>query len=249
MENQVQGSKENPKVNQAGPIGEIPKVNLRDHKANRPRAPKMNGTVDISFKTCSQAISNVNLSRRGLLAMEIAVGLVVFTDSGVANVAAKRMLSEVYQRAGYECEAGQRDYKSVRRRIDAAAGMFGKIGTDVLTKWMSGKSETRLINAVAQEVAKLSFNSMDDVLDYLGRKSNRTAKKAGAKDTPYDIEVGKGRMVHIPKSLSEGELFELAQKILVLAEEVRIRDTTGERRIENMPFVSERRKPAVQSLH
>lgn len=213
------------------------------------RNPKLNGKVELSFNTCAKSITNVNISRRGLLALEMAVGLAIFLDFGAANRAAKQMVMDVYAKAGYECQNHEgKDYKTVRRRIDASAGLFGKITDEVIAKWIEGKSENKLLQAVAQEVSKLNFNSMEDILDYLGRPNSRTNQRqqnADARESsgpnPYDIEVGDGKMVHIPRSLSEAELIELAQKILVLAEEVKIKEVQQERRLNVVPVDKERR--------
>jgi hypothetical protein len=254
-----QTGSETPRIPQGALQGETPaqaeanyqRVNLRGKRAEtaaKPSAgrnPKLNGKVDVSFSTCAKTITNVNISRRGLLALEMSVGLAVFVDYGAANRAAKQMLMDVYAKAGYECQNHEgKDYKTVRRRIDASAGLYGKLTGEVIAKWMDGKKENKLLQAVAHEISKLGFNSMDDVLDFIGRASNRTNQRTAVSDAgpnPYDIEVGDGKIVHIPRSLSEAELIELAQKLLVLADEVKIRETQPERRISTVKVDHDRR--------
>lgn len=213
------------------------------------KRPKLNGKVELSFSTCSKTLTNVNISRRGLLALEMAVGLAIYLDFTVANRAAKQMVMEAYCKAGYDCEtASGKDYKTVRRRIDASAGLFGKLGAETIAKWMDGKKELKLLQAVAQEISKLEFRSMDDVLDFVGRSSNRTQKQEKTKDeaaSPFDIEVGDGKVVRIPKNLTEAELLELAQKIMTLAESVHeAAEYKGEeRRVASTPVEKDRRQP------
>lgn len=190
------------------------------------KRPRLNGKVELSFSTCSKSLTNVNISRRGLLALEMAVGLAIYLDFGVANRAAKQMVMDAYAKAGYECQDhGGKDYKTVRRRIDASAGLFGKLGAEAITGWVDGKKELKLLQSVAHEVSKLEFKSMDDILDYIGRSSGNRAVK-GEAENPFEITVGEGKLVRIPKNLSEAELLELAQKIMTLAEEVKMRGNT-----------------------
>lgn len=183
----------------------------------------------LSFNTCVKSISNVTISRRGLLQLELAVGLAVFMDSGVTNKASKNLLNEVYHRAGYDCmDSSGKEYKNVNRRIQASAGLFGKIGLEVINHWADQAKESKLLQAIAQGLGEFKFESLDDVHDYVGRKSNRTVKAAGeaagaaadiSSANPFHIMVGKS-VVDIPKTLTEAELIELASKILALADEV-----------------------------
>lgn len=190
------------------------------------KGPRFSGQSNISFNTCVKSISNVTISRRGLLQLELAVGLAVFMDSGVTNKASKNLLNEVYHRAGYDCmDSSGKEYKNVNRRIQASAGLFGKIGLEVINHWADQTKESKLLQAIAHGLVEFKFESLDDVHDYVGRKSNRTVKAAGgaagvaAEKNPFDISVGK-TVVHIPKGLSEAELIELASKILALADAV-----------------------------
>lgn len=172
----------------------------------------------VSFTTCVKTLSGITISRRGLLHLEMAVGLAVFLDAGVADKSAKSMLQEIYAGAGYQCaDSSGSDYKTVNRHIQAASALFGKLGIEVLNHWCDSKRENKMIQAIAHELTSLGFNSLDDVFDYSGKTSNRTAPKARAEKV-WDIEVGEGVKVHLPSKLTEAQLVELASKILALAE-------------------------------
>ncbi len=176
----------------------------------------------LSFNTCVKTLSNVTISRRGLLNLELSVGLAVFLDAGIANRGSKNMLSEIYQKAGYDCGSSTgKDYKTVNRRIQTSAGLFGKLGLEVINHWASDHKESALLKGFAHELAGMNFNSLDDVNDYVGRTSNRTPGKGG-KEKPksvFDIDLD-GVVIRIPKVLTEAQLVELASRIMTLAEEV-----------------------------
>lgn len=207
-------------INVRAPQGKNPSLETKVVARAARAAPKPRLQSDsLSFNTCVKSISNVTTSRRGLLQVELAVGLAVFMDSGVVNKASKNLLNEVYLRAGYVCmDSSSKEYKNVNRRIQASAALFDKIGLEVINHWADQTKESKLLQAVAHHLAEFKFESLDDVHDYVGRKSNRTVKAAAA--NPFHIMVGKS-VVAIPKTLTEAELIELASKILALAEEVR----------------------------
>jgi hypothetical protein len=189
---------------------------------------------DLSFNTCVKTLSGITISRQGLLQLELAVGLAVFLDFGVADRAAKTMLQEVYSKAGYDCaDSAAPHYKTVNRRIQASAALFGKISLEVLNHWVDGKKEGKLLQAIAQEIVEFGFKSMDDVLDHVGRASNRGPAVEGQEvgvaeagsgtrgrkaNTAFDIQVGDDVVVHLPRKLTEANLVELATKIMALAQ-------------------------------
>lgn len=214
------------------------------------RKPGLSGQHGLSLITCVRTLTQITISRRGLLNLEMAVGLAIFLDAGKADKASKGMLAEVYAKAGYDCaKSDGKDYKTVNRRIGASSALFGKLGLEVINHWAADRGETKLLQALAQRLVELNFSSLDDVLDYAGRVSNRTAKKEekdakpgtkGGKPahaetsagggsvvsvkTPWNIEVGepgKEVVISLPPTLTEGQLVELASKILALAETVR----------------------------
>lgn len=203
------------------------------------RSPKLSGQHGLSFTTCVKTLTNVTISRRGLLNLELAVGLAIFLDAGIANKTSKGMLQEIYAKAGYDCEKSDgKDYKTVNRRIQASSGLFGKLGLEVINHWAGSQKENKLLQSLAHELTKLEFKSLDDVLDYIGRTSNRTSPKRGAGEAErdeagkgpeevskdvWDIEVGPAEHpihVRLPHTLTEAELVELASKIMALAETV-----------------------------
>lgn len=213
------------------------------------RSPKLSGRNDLSFSTCVRTLSNVSISRRGLLQLEMSVGLAVFMDFGTANRAAKQMLSDIYVKAGYDCQdTAGKDYKTVNRRIQASSALFGKLTPDTISEWVKNKKENKLLQAIAYKLSEFNFKSMDDILDYVGRTSNRKGPSA---PSPYDISMGEGLIVHLPKRLTEGQLIELASKIITLAEtlsqsQAAEASQAQERRFQSISVQHDRR---AQSLH
>ncbi len=212
------------------------KTKVVEKRKNQSRHTRTFG--QISFSTCVRTLSQVTMSRKGLLNLEMAVGLAVYLDAGKADKSAKAMLAEIYSKAGYDCDDSKgKDYKTVNRRIGASSALFGKLGMEVINHWVSeveSKGETRYLQAIAQHLVEMNFGSIDDILDYVGRTSNRTGPKSARAETSsggrgeaandassdaavvWKIAVGRA-VVLVPKSMSSEELVALAQQILELA--------------------------------
>lgn len=144
----------------------------------------------IDYLVMAQAIANAALSRRAALQMELAVSLVHFTQEiGGTDTTGKANLKAVYNSAGYLCMTKQdRDYKTVNRRLNAMAKAFDKIGSSVVHGWMEGKTDTQVIlDSVQGELLAFGFDTLDDVLDYVGVETNRSRparQPAGPVTTP-----------------------------------------------------------------
>lgn len=186
------------------------------HKSKAKASPAP--LTNVSFKTCVRTIKNLTVSRRGLLHLELAVGLAVFIDKSAANLEAKRVLARIYAEAGYACEPGEGDYKTINRRIQAVAALYTKLGDEVLNHWLDNVQPGKMLQVLAQKVGELDFKVLDDVLDYVGKPSNRTRPEAGEGNSLdiFDIVVGE-RHIHLPKTMTPQELVELGNKILALA--------------------------------
>ena len=132
----------------------------------------------INYTLMTQAIANAALSRRAALQIELAVSLVHFTqETGGTDTTGKANMKAVYHGAGYLCMAkSDRDYKTVNRRLNAMAKAFDKIGSSVVYSWMEkgGKETQAILDSVQSELLAFGFDTLDDVLEYVGTDTNRT---------------------------------------------------------------------------
>lgn len=143
----------------------------------------------IDYNVMTQAIANAALSRRAALQIEVAVSLIHFTqESGGTDTIGKAALKSVYNDAGYICLAkADRDYKTVNRRLNAMSKLFDKLGSSLVYSWMADKGDTEaIINHVVTEVAVFGFDTMDDVLAYVGAETNKTRAARQPKNGPVN---------------------------------------------------------------
>jgi hypothetical protein len=134
-------------------------------------------TTSIDYTVLTLAIANAALSRRAALHMELAVSLIHFTqETGGTDATGKANMKAIYHGAGYLCMAkSDRDYKTVNRRLNAMAKVFDKIGSSTVNEWIENKGDTDSMLAYVQtELLAYGFDTLDDVLDYVGVETNRT---------------------------------------------------------------------------
>lgn len=133
----------------------------------------------VDYGVLTSAINNAALSRHAALQIELAVGLIHFTqENGGTDTTGKANLKAIYNAAGYDCMTKQdRDYKTVNRRLNTTAKLFDKLGSSLVNGWVNGKGDTEsVISYVVTELAAYSFHTLDDVADFVGVESNRTRK-------------------------------------------------------------------------
>lgn len=140
----------------------------------------------IDYNVMAQAIANAALSRRAALQIELAVSLIHFTqETGGTDTIGKAALKAVYNDAGYTCLAkSDRDYKTVNRRLNAMSKLFDKFGSSLVYSWITTASTVdgviadvgteSIINHVVVELVAFGFDTLDDVLAYVGVETNRT---------------------------------------------------------------------------
>lgn len=125
--------------------------------------------INISIKTCVDALAGAMLSRRSALQAELAVGLIVFASEGEPNRQAKQTLNEIYGSAGYQClSATGIDYKTVNRRINVTASLFDVIGLATVASWIDHRAELQAISAVIANLEPLQFFTISDVRSFVG---------------------------------------------------------------------------------
>lgn len=150
----------------------------------------------IDYKVLTEAINTAALSRRAALNLELAVGLVHFTqETDGTSATGKANLKAVYNAAGYDCmDKNSRDYKTVNRRLNACAKLFDKLSSNTVNSYMEDCKDTKdALNGVLAGLAAYSFHTMDDVLEFVGSASNRTKTGPRQPIGPVEtVEAGEG---------------------------------------------------------
>lgn len=150
-----------------------------------------------------KAINNAALSRRTALQIELAVGLINFSQEiGGTDSEGKAKLVGIYNEAGYNCLTKEdRDYKTVNRRMNVSAKLFDKLGSSVIHSWLENISDAKsMLQSVVAELQIYKFNSLDDVADFVGASSNRKKQAAAAK---VETIQAKTETIEEPKAVNE----------------------------------------------
>lgn len=180
----------------------------------------MNG---LGIPTCVEAVKEAMGFGAKALTVEASVALALFTGGEGAASNLKEAVIGVYHKAGYDCHDSKgRHYKTVNRRVNAFAGLYAKLGGKKIRGWVGEANEKDMLAHIGKEVDKLGFRYMDDVLDYVGKTSNRgrpkgSTKDKGAAEAPaYHVAVG-GLVVDLPREVDPVVVIKLAQKLMALA--------------------------------
>src|SRR5213082_1117949 len=102
--------------------------------------------MNLSIETCVTALQHAAINHKAAIQLELAVGLAVFQMNGGTNKDARRNLVDIYVAAGWDCAkfAGS-DYKTVNRRINAAAALFEKVP---VSKWIGNLDNMNILQAI-----------------------------------------------------------------------------------------------------
>lgn len=197
----------------------------------------------LSAETCVNYISNGLVMGRQALLLELSVCVSIFAGAGSISRETKQLVADVYKQAGYDAENKQsRHYKTVNRRVNASAALYSKLGAKKVAEWVGTREEDELLQAVATGLEEHKFESMDDVLEFAGRPSNRNASKAkGASKKPAKVKAEKPAIpmqvfrvphvkVELPEDMSSEAMLKLAAKIIDAArkkEQTELRTAAG----------------------
>jgi len=100
------------------------------------------------------------------------------------DVAVKKALRPIYQKAGYDCkDAKGDDYKTVQRRISVAADLYAHLGgKDTIIDWAGDAKPVDAIHHVADQLEKQKYSSIDIIVKKVGRvpAARKTVAKATA---------------------------------------------------------------------
>lgn len=118
------------------------------------------------------ALSQANGFAKASIDLEMAVCLMVFAEQGGAGINEKKAVYKVYAGAGWKCEthAGP-DYKTVSRRLNAAAALFDKMGgSKVIGELLAAIPPEAQIGALVQHLAtNFELTSLNAVWAAAGR--------------------------------------------------------------------------------
>lgn len=131
--------------------------------------------------------------------LEMAVCLSIFAESGEANLAAKKEVLAAYSGAGWKCDTHTGDdYKTVSRRLNAAAALFDKMGgKKAIDEVTAGVPVEAHIGAIVNHLAEtFELNSLNAVWAAAGRPVknirdwNWAERKHGEAATPKPAGEG-----------------------------------------------------------
>lgn len=129
----------------------------------------------LNIQTCVDALAQSALNREAAFQTEIGVSLLIFYTEKSSDVAAKTLLRELYDAAGYVCliAAEKQDYKTVNRRINVSARLYDKLTSEIIGQWSEGGSTDRKIKALAAQLRELGLVSIDSVKAYVTGKTRK----------------------------------------------------------------------------
>lgn len=179
----------------------------------------------LSPQTCVTALNKSMILGRKALQTELAICLAIFAGAGSTNREVRSLLTDLYCKAGYEAsDTKSRHYKAVNRKVSAAASLYENIGGLAILHWVGNAQEDEVIDAVMRGLEAYQFESMDDVLQFTGRPSNRNHAGGRPKEKVKELidqplmKFNAGKIhVEVPRDASSQELIKMAGKLLRVA--------------------------------
>lgn len=180
-----------------GPKADKPARKSRTHRVTKPEqeeAPRHDAPPRANESVWITALSGAEGFHRDALQVELAVGLSVFSvkaDAAKVTPDAKKALREIYGKAGYACKTPQgEDYKTVMRRVSAAADLYQHLGgRETIVDWIGDAAPREQVKCIMEHVKEHRFDSINDVLAYVGKpvvtkrpREGRTMPSTGASD-------------------------------------------------------------------
>jgi hypothetical protein len=156
---------------------------LRNVKAGVPPKPAKETQEDekrflsnVSQAACVREMEKALGFGKQALHLEIAIALATFAQSEAGpSLEAKRAVMSVYADAGFDVNPNGDDYKTVNRRINAAAALFNHMGMEAVTEAMSGKKDEKAIEALKTFLTtEFSFKGINSVLAAAGKPVAQT---------------------------------------------------------------------------
>ena len=130
----------------------------------------------LTLDTCTAALSCAASNHKAAIQLELAVSLAVFHMNGGTSREARSVLNGVYASAGWQCSHfTDTDYKTVNRRINAAASLYEKVPVG---KWVGHLAEMEVIKAICEGLAPYELYTIQDVLRYAAPHKVQAARSA-----------------------------------------------------------------------
>lgn len=147
--------------------------------------------TDLSLNTYIGALKRALTYGKQSLQLEMAVSLSVFANFGGVNLNAKSRIEKLYEQAGYDVDFKKEggDYKTVRRRIDAAGKLFAHLSADYDVKPDAIKAitahtnEMDSIDALVNHLAEMKFTSLSGMLQKIGATPAKAGTRGGNRKT------------------------------------------------------------------
>ncbi len=191
--------------------------------------------MKFSRKVCIKQISGAAINRRAAFQTEMAVGLAIYAEFGKAGKSARAALYQIYDAAGYSCkDASGEDYRTVHRRVTAAAKLFGHMGLEKLTEMVGDLTDLKAIQAILEGVTKLDVTTINGMLA-LDKPAVETKPKKPP--TGFKIDLPTIHFV-VPQKATVEDLLALAERLIKLAGE---RKTAPTKRAPRVVTAEERK--------
>lgn len=132
--------------------------------------------LGLSMQTYTMAISQAMLNRRVAIRIEMAVGMSVFSYQQVSDDS-RASIQAIYAEVGYDCkDSNGKDYKTIRRRINAAAELYEFLGEDEIDNIVEGKAETEELKALVEYIEKEypELSTINGVFAICGKEVEQT---------------------------------------------------------------------------
>jgi hypothetical protein len=172
-----------------------PQPTAEGASANPPAAPHIN------IQRYIDALSQAAGFSKASIDLEMAVCLSIFAEDGAADINAKKDVMAAYTGAGWKCETTTgSDYKTVNRRLNAAAALFDKMGGKAaIDEVTAGVPETAHISAIVNHLAsEFELTSLNAVWAAAGRPVKNP------RDWTYDERTRGENTPATPRTAGEG---------------------------------------------
>lgn len=178
----------------------------------------------VTPEACKKVMSAVTMSRRKALAAEMAVGVAIFATSGNAGLEARRIFADLYEQADSDAnEFTGQSYRTVRRRVDAAASLYERLGQVKVDDLVGERRNAQAIGTIQEHIESLSLYSINAVFGFCDKPVVATvASKPVAKPLPKWRHIETEHLeIEIPPEVTAEEAEELSQKLHAVAERLR----------------------------
>lgn len=170
----------------------------------------------IDLKKYVDALSQAAGFSKASIDLEMAVCLAIFAEYGEADLSSKKEVMKAYAGAGWKCEThAAPDYKTVNRRLNAAAALFDKMGgAEAINGIIAGLPDTAVLGALVQHLASnFELTSLNAVWAAAGkpvanpRDWNYTERQRGASTPQQRATQGEGATAGqpLPPEASAGD--------------------------------------------